>query len=99
MSREALQTTSIIGALLLWCVYAFAQSQQVEFQDLPKEVRDYAVQVRSACKEVDENLALDEMQGISIVDLAVKGPRAIIVDNEGLCSNWIKGANLFGSGL
>ena len=67
---------------------------KLDFQQLPKEIRQHAIKVRQACKELaGENRTFDDMQGIQIVDLKGDGSRDIIVDNEGLCGSHMAGAN------
>src|SRR5690349_4349747 len=70
-----------------------AQEQPFDFQHLPKEVRDLAVEVRNSCRELDSSKAFSDMQGIEILDLSGDGSRGIFVDNEGLCGGRMAGAN------
>ena len=69
-------------------------SFDLQFSQLPKEIRDHAVEVRKSCKELSgEDIKFDEMQGISVLDLKGDGSRDIVVDNEGLCGSHMAGAN------
>lgn len=65
----------------------------MEFRQLPKEVRDRAIEVRKSCKELNSEMTFDDMQGIQILSLQRIGARDIIVDNEGLCGAHLAGAN------
>ena len=58
------------------------------FSQLPKEVRDRAVEVRNSCKELEPDMKLNnDMSGIQILDLSGDGSRDIFVDNETLCGD------------
>jgi hypothetical protein len=65
----------------------------LEFQQLPKEIRDHAVDVRGACKKAKPDMTFTDMQGIVVLDLNGDGSRDIIVDDEGLCSGRLAGEN------
>jgi hypothetical protein len=65
----------------------------MEFRQLPKEVRDHAIEVRKSCKEDNPDMQFNDMQGIQILDLKGDGSRDIFVDNEGLCGEHMAGAN------
>jgi hypothetical protein len=71
---------------------AFTQPT-LEFEQLPKEIRDHATDVRTACKEGNPDRKFIDMQGIEILDLKGDGSRDIVVDNEGLCGVPLAGAN------
>jgi hypothetical protein len=65
----------------------------MSFNQLPKEVRDLAVEVRKQCKENNSEMTFNDMQGIEVLDLNGDGSHDIVVDNEGLCGEHIAGAN------
>jgi hypothetical protein len=67
--------------------------QNLEFQQLPKEVRDLAIEVRASCKEADPDRKFDDMQGIQILSLSGDRSRDIVVDNEELCGAHMAGFN------
>jgi len=67
--------------------------QNLEFQQLPKEVRDLAIEVRESCKEADPDRKFDDMQGIQILSLSGDRSRDIVVDNEELCGTHMAGFN------
>jgi hypothetical protein len=77
---------------LCWTIPIAAQPA-LEFNQLPREIRDHALEVRRSCKELDPERTFDEMQGIDILDLVGNGSRDIFVDNEGLCGSHIAGVN------
>jgi hypothetical protein len=68
-------------------------SQSPGFSDLPKAIRDHAIEVRKTCKEANPEMTFNDMQGITIVDLKGDGSRDIVVDNEGLCGVHMAGYN------
>jgi hypothetical protein len=69
-------------------------AEPLAFERLPKDIRQHAIEVRRACKELDaDDTTFEDMQGIQIVDLKGDGSRDIIVDNEGLCGSHMAGAN------
>jgi hypothetical protein len=70
---------------------AFAQPR-LEFRDLPKDIRDRAIEVRKACRELFPEMTVNAMQGIRVLDLDGNGSRDIVVDHERLCSGPIAGA-------
>jgi hypothetical protein len=89
-----LKHASMTAALLSCCMeVAAAQSQRMEFRELPKEVRDHALRIRDACREVIPEATRDGMQGIWVLDLKGDGSRDIIIDNEGLCGTHLAGVN------
>ena len=65
----------------------------VNFNQLPKEVRDLAVAVRNQCKDLDPEKTFTDMQGILILSLNGDSSRDIIVDNKDLCGGQMPGAN------
>jgi hypothetical protein len=67
--------------------------QPIVFNQLPKEIRDLALEVRNSCKEDNPGRTFNDMQGIEIFDLNGDGSQDIFVDNEGLCGEHIAGAN------
>ena len=81
-------------AVIIWLPIRAETFERLGFQQLPREIRQHAMEVRKSCKElVGENRTFDDMQGIQIVDLKGDGSRDIIVDNEGLCGSHMAGAN------
>jgi hypothetical protein len=85
-----------IFQIILGSATAQAQSTGpiITFDQLPKEIRQHAVEVRQSCKELaGDNRTFNDMQGIQIVDLKGDGSRDIVVDNEGLCGSHMAGAN------
>src|SRR5437867_2768869 len=97
VSRRAVSTLAAAAAasVLLWQFDpALGQMPELKYQQLPIEVRSYVEKVRESCKELDaESAASDQMQGITVVDLAGDGSRDLMVDAEHLCNSWMKGAN------
>jgi hypothetical protein len=81
----------LIGGAL-FAAPAFAQPS-LEFRQLPKEIRDRAIDVRRGCKELNPEMTFNDMQGITVVDLKGDGSRDIVVDNEGLCGVHMSGGN------
>jgi len=77
----------------LLCTVPLAAQPRLEFRQLPKEVRDHAIEVRKSCKELVPDTQFSEMQGIDILDLKGDGSRDIFVDNEELCGAHMAGAN------
>jgi hypothetical protein len=73
----------LLIAAALFAGPGFAQPS-LEFRQLPKEIRDRAIDVRRGCKELDPEMTFNDMQGITVVDLKGDGSRDIVVDNEGL---------------
>jgi hypothetical protein len=65
----------------------------LEFRQLPREIRDRAIEVRASCKELNPEITFNDMQGITVLDLKGDGSRDIVVDNEGLCGEHMAGAN------
>jgi hypothetical protein len=66
----------------------------IQFRELPREVQDHVNKVRQSCKDLDpEFKPYDLMQGITAIDLGGDNSRDIMVDNEKLCNNWMKGEN------
>lgn len=72
----------------------FAQARGMSFQQLPAEARAYIETVRQSCKELNDEFQLfDQMQGISVIDLAGDGSRDLMIDAEQLCNDRMSGAN------
>jgi hypothetical protein len=65
----------------------------IEFRQLPREIRDHAINVRKSCKELNPDIAFYDMQGITVLDLKGDGSSDIAVDNEGLCGVHMAGGN------
>jgi hypothetical protein len=90
---------NIVLAAYLLSVLPVTAEPTLDFKQLPKEVRDHAIDVRNSCQEYtskgggEEEGAFDDMQGIQILDLKGDGSRNIFVDNEGLCGRAMPGAN------
>jgi hypothetical protein len=84
--------TITVTAMLLIAVPVAAQPD-MQFKELPKEVRDRAAEVRKSCKEENPDLSFSDMQGIQILSLKGDGARAIVVGNEELCGAHLAGAN------
>jgi hypothetical protein len=89
---------NIVLATYLLSVLPVTAQPTLDFKQLPKEVRDHAIEVRNSCQWYlsegdDEVRTFDEMQGIQILDLKGDGSRNIFVDNEGLCGKAMLGAN------
>jgi hypothetical protein len=81
-------------AVIIWLPIRAETFVRLGFQQLPGEIRQHAIEVRQACKELTgDNRTFDDMQGIQIVDLKGDGSRDIIVDNESLCGSHMAGAN------
>jgi len=94
MRRFATWTRLILLASL--CTWSSASAAQValQFQQLPREIREHAAHVRNSCKEYEPTFAVvNEMQGIQILSLKGDGARDLVVDNEGLCGTQWAGAN------
>jgi hypothetical protein len=70
-----------------------AAQQDMQFQELPKEVQEKALEVRKSCKEADPERKFDDMQGIQILSLKGDRARYIVIDNEGLCGAHMAGYN------
>ena len=72
---------------IVLCLGVASKAQELStFNQLPKEVRDLAIDVRNQCKDLEPEMKLnDEMSGIQIFDLSGDGARDIFVDNEELC--------------
>ena len=90
---------NIVLAAYLLSVLPVTAQPTLDFNQLPKEVRDHAIKVRDSCQEYtsdgggEEERTFDDMQGIQILDLKGDGSRNIFVDNEGLCGRAMPGAN------
>ncbi len=84
---------SYVIAMVLCCVTASTAQELINFHQLPKEVRDLAVEVRNSCKELNPDMTFNDMQGIQILDLSGDGSRDIVVDSEELCGVRMAGAN------
>ena len=72
---------------------ASAEISQIQFDQLPSQVRDAIRKVREACKEQGSDISLDDMQGITAVSLTGDRSRHIVIENEGLCGGQMAGAN------
>ena len=81
-------------AILISLVEPSVAQPVLTFQQLPKEIRDHAGEVRASCKEHEPTFQVNnEMQGIEILSLKGDGARDLVVDNEGLCGTQWAGAN------
>lgn len=78
----------------VFCYVAASTGQElITFRQLPKEVRDLAIEVRNSCRELNPDMTFNDIQGIQILDLNGDGSRDIFVDNEELCGGHMAGAN------
>ena len=78
----------VVLGIVLGLAFPLEAQQISTFNQLPKEVRDLATEVRNQCKEVEPDMKLvDEMSGIQIYKLDNDGSRDIFVDNEELCGS------------
>ena len=93
LGQKMHRTKFILYAIVFFLVTPLAAQPIVEFDQLPKEVRNRAIEVRKSCKELDPEMKFTDMQGIDVLSLKGDGSRDIIVDNEGLCGAHIAGAN------
>ena len=99
--RFTSRTIFLLGiAVALLFVFSFefksasAQQQDIQFQQLSKDVRGEINEVRQSCKDLDPNFKPnDEMQGITIIDLNGDGSLDLVVDNKYLCNEPMRGAN------
>lgn len=94
-SGAARNTFAYVAAVLLIAIAASvvaAQRGRSAYQDLPAAAKTYAEEVRRSCKEAHPNgVPADPMAGITQVLL--NSTPALILDNEGLCSDHYSGAN------
>ena len=81
----------VVAVALIIAAPIYAQ-QDIKFKELPKDVRDRALEVRKACKEENPDLSFNEMQGIQVFSLK-GGAKAVFVGNEELCGSHMAGAN------
>ena len=80
--------------LVLQFDLALAQGPEMQYQQLPNDVRHYVESIRESCIALDpQSKPYDSMQGITVVDLDGEGSRDLLVDTEQLCNGWLKGAN------
>ena len=71
---------------------AAAQQGGTAYQDLPAATKAYVEEVRRSCKEAHpDGVPADPMAGIT--QILLNGAAALILDNEGLCSDHYSGAN------
>jgi hypothetical protein len=85
----------------VWCLAAAivlflgvaAKAEELTFLQLPKEVRDLAIEVRNRCREQVPESKFDDLQGIQVVHFSGDSARDIIVDNETLCNSPLPAAN------
>jgi len=83
-----------IVTLLAWMGSASAQMTELEYSQLPREVRDTIRDIRANCKELNPDFkpyAIE--QGIMIVDLDDSGSKNIVLDAENVCNGQVPGAN------
>jgi hypothetical protein len=78
-----MKTYNIVLAAYLLSVLPVTAQPTLDFKQLPKEVRDHAIEVRNSCQEYtsegggEEERTFDDMQGIQILDLKEDGSRNI----------------------
>lgn len=83
----------MLATFLAWGSASVAQSN-LQFQQLPREIREHAAEVRRACKAENPDFELrNDMQGIEVLSLKGDGASDIIVDNEWLCNGQMPGGN------
>ncbi|MBR0774209.1 hypothetical protein JQ625_05135 [Bradyrhizobium diazoefficiens] len=81
-------------AILVFLVELAAAQPALTFEQLPREVREHAAEVRKSCKDYEPSFKVqNDMQGIDILSLKGDGARDLVVDNEGLCRTQWAGAN------
>jgi hypothetical protein len=90
--RAKLQIISLTVCNLLWTIPIGAQPT-LGFSQLPSEIQNHALEVRKSCwvdepsgKPVPEP-EVNDMRGITVLDLTGDGSRDIFVDNGQLCSS------------
>ena len=77
-----------LATMILVSMSIVSNAEELTFSQLPKQVRDLAVEVRNRCKEIEPDMKLDyEMSGIQVLDLSGNGSRDIFVDDEELCGS------------
>jgi hypothetical protein len=91
--KQMIAGLSVLTSLLSLSVSATADPQTLEFHQLPKEIRNHVVDVRTLCKEADPERTVSDMQGIIVLDLKGNGARDIIVDDEEICGEHLSGYN------
>ena len=82
------------SALVFFCAFGSASGQtpDMQYRNLPAELRQYAESVRKSCIDLSpDSKPYDLMQGINAVELG--GAPALFVDAETLCSSRMAGAN------
>jgi hypothetical protein len=86
----------VIAALAILSQFepALAEMPDLQYQQLPADLRNYVEGVRQSCKELDgEFKPYNLMQGITVVALDTEGSRDLLVDAEELCNARMAGAN------
>jgi hypothetical protein len=94
MIKFATWTRLIVLATPLASGSASMAQTNPQFQQLPREIREHAAEVRKSCKEHEPTFKVNnDMQGIEILSLKGDGARDLVVDNERLCGAQWAGAN------
>jgi hypothetical protein len=67
----------------------------IEWSDLPKEIRDTAVETRELCRKFggEEDEKFEQWQGISFLPLKAGGPDYVVVDHRWLCNDHVTAGN------
>jgi hypothetical protein len=66
LGQKMHRTKFILYAIVFFLVTPLAAQPIVEFDQLPKEVRNRAIEVRKSCKELDPEMKFTDMQGIDV---------------------------------
>jgi hypothetical protein len=83
-----LRVATLMVATVMFLGAASKAQEFTSFQQLPKQVRDLAIEVRNSCKGLEPDMKLNyEMTGIQVLDLNGDGSRDIFIDNEELCGS------------
>lgn len=95
MARISVQVLycSICALMILASATLIYAQHSLEFRQLPKEIRDHAIEVRGRCKEAVPEMTFVDMQGIVVLDLKGDGSRDIVIENKGLCGEQYAGYN------
>jgi hypothetical protein len=99
MKDKSQHSILVVGqAVAFICAASALLAQDANFDDLPSEVKDYAVAVRAKCVAhgSDAKPYDDPMQGITFINLDKRA--AWMVDDERLCNEATHGANCDDSG-
>jgi hypothetical protein len=82
-----------LGVFATLSTTAYAQISQLEYDQLPKEIRDEVDETRAACKKLGAEDDPYFGSGLQIIDLDGKGSRDILLDYQHVCNGWFKGGN------